>query len=309
MTKTMHIIKQLRLLALLALPLLLSACIEFEDQILTYTIVDNELVIFQEYRGLFAEELEQTKENEGKKKTEPTDDEKQEIDSVVNGERTFFFDNWILEYNRVELLKDSTVFENPEKELSEQQKQYRQIWLPLTKLLLDNVKITNGDFYYDEQRRLSGYQIVRVKNVQQLVDQANQSISQAVLAEQESDPKEDDPERELIPIKKALAKSGHKWIELDGNRITVTFPATQKQYLESRNDAEAFNSKGAAGVNISYKDNLMQIVIGNNSDDLITLSKRVFGPYTTNAVNYIASKYAIKENLDIPEIKQSVFQK
>ncbi len=304
----MHIIKQLRLPVFLLLPLLLSACIEFEEQILTYTIVEDELVIFQEYRGLFAEELEQTKENKGKKKVEPTDDEKQEIDSVVNGERTFFFDNWIVEYNRAELLKDLAVFENPEKELSEEQKQYQRIWLPLTKLLLANVKVTNGDFYYDEQRRLSGYQIVRVKNVQQLVDQANRSISQAILAEQEPDPKEDNPERELVPIRKALAKSGHKWIELDGNRITVTFPVTQKQYLESRSDAEAFGGEGPAMVNISYKDNLMKIVIGDSNSKLITLSKRVFGPYTTNAVNYIASKYAIKEHLDIPGIKQSAFE-
>jgi hypothetical protein len=304
----MTINKLMPYLGTLLLPFFLSACVEFEQQIMTYTLIDDELIIFQEYHGIFAEPLEQTENNkQQKKKTGLTDTEKQEIRSVVNGERTFFFGNWITEYNRAELLEEVARHEHPNKDLSESEKQYIQIWLPLSKLLLANITVTNGEFYYDEQRRLSGYQVVRVKNVKQLIDQANRSISLAILAK-EPDPDKNEQEYGLIEREKALAKAGHKWIEADGNRISVSFPASQEDFMETKNEAESYTGNSAPVVEVSYNDELMTIVIGHSGTEQVVISKQVNGPYTTNAVKHIATEYDIKDKLDIPGLKQAAFE-
>jgi hypothetical protein len=295
-------------LGTLLLPLLLSACVEFEQQVMTYALVDDELTIFQEYHGIFGEAPEKTeKDKKPKKKTELTDTEKQEIRSVVNGERTFFFGNWITEYNRTDLLEAVARHEHPNKELSASEKQYIRTWLPLSKLLLTNITVNNGDFYYDNQRRLSGYQIVRVKNVRQLIAQANRSISLAILAEK-PEPDKNDQGRELMERRKVLANAGHNWITMNGNRISVSFPASQEEFLETKNKAKSYTGNSVPVVEVSYSAGLMTIVIGHTDDQPVVISKRVHGPYTTNAVNFIAAEYGIKERLDIPRLKQAAFE-
>ena len=75
-----------------AILLLTSSCIEFEKQTLTfrYDRTEERLRIFQVYEGIFGGERQ-----EGLK-----DDEKKQLDSVFERERTFFFANWIWEYDR-----------------------------------------------------------------------------------------------------------------------------------------------------------------------------------------------------------------
>lgn len=298
----------LRSFSILLIAFFLTACVEFEQQILTYSIVDDELIIFQEYRGIFGEQPKPSKENKNpKKKTALTEAEKREIDSVVYGERTFFFGNWIVEYNRAHLLKEATRLKYPEQELSDHQQQLRRIWLPLVDLLLANVTITNGDFYYDEQQRLSGYQIVRARNLKQLINQANHSISQEILAEK-TDLQQDKEQLELMKERKALAGSGHEWIKVEKNRIAVSFPATQEEFAGMQKDIATFSNKEKSTMELSYTRGLATIVIGEATVEPIVISKEVFGPYTTNAVGYVASKYTIKDKENTPRIKQAVFK-
>jgi hypothetical protein len=274
----------------------------------TYSIENNELTLFQEYHGIFGEAPKNKDENKTKaKKTELTEEEKQEICSVVNGERTFFFDNWITEYNRAKLLKEVTRHEYPAKGLSDSEKRYIRDWLPLSKLLLENVTVSNGDFYFDDQRRLSGYQIVRVKMVTQLIEQANRSISMAILAE-EDNPNADAQQRNLKARQKTLAQEGHNWIEVNGNQISISFPATREEYLETKNKTASYTSKGTQAIEVSYGDGITTIAIGHSGADPVVISKQMQGPYTTNAVNHIATEYGIKEQLDISRLKQAIFE-
>jgi hypothetical protein len=304
----MLITNTVRPLSILLIAFLLTACVEFEQQILTYSVVDDELIIFQEYRGIFGEQPKPSNENKKpKKKTELTEAEKREIDSVVYGERTFFFGNWIMEYNRAHLLKEATRLKYPKEELTDHQQQLRRIWLPLVDLLLANVTVSNGDFYYDEQQRLSGYQIVRARNLKQLITQANHSISQEILAEK-AEPQQDKEQLELMEERKALAESGHQWIRVDKNRIAVSFPATQDEFAGMQKDIATFSNKGIPAMELSYSRGLATLVVGEATVEPIVISKEVFGPYTTNAVGYVASKYTIKEKEDIPRIKQAIFK-
>jgi hypothetical protein len=292
----------------LLLPFFLTACIEFEQQVMTYTIADDELTIFQEYHGIFGKDFDNPeKKKPQEKKTELTDAEKKEIHSVVNGERTFFFDNWITAYNRAELLETVTRLEHPEKELSASDKRHGRIWLPLINLLLANVTVTNGEFYYDAQRRLSAYQIVRVKNVKQLIEQANRSISLAILAEPLRRDA-DENERKSFTRHKALAEAGFAWIKTNGNRISVSFPATHEEFIKAGNEAQNYLGHGDQVVEVSYDDGLITIATGASGIQPFTISKQVQGPYSTNAVKHIATEYGIKERLDIPRLKQAAFE-
>jgi hypothetical protein len=304
----MHIKNKARRLILLLCVALLSGCVEFEHQVLTYSVVDNELIIFQEYHGIYGEAPEKSDDKKTqKKKTDLTDAEKQEIHSIIYGERTFFFNNWITEYHRAELLEEVTRLEHPGKQLSASDKQQRRIWLPLIKLLLASVSVSNGEFYFDSRRRLSGYQVVRVKNVNQLVAQANHSISMAIL-EEKTDPDADDQERKLLARQKALAEAGHNWIEVNGNLINVSFPASQKEFLEAESEAKAYSSISSRALAVAYREGLMAISIGHPGDEPVIISKQLPGPYTTNAVNHIMSEYGINETLDIANLKQAAFE-
>jgi hypothetical protein len=304
----MQITNKARRLVLLISVVLLSGCVEFEQQVLTYRLVDDELIIFQEYYGIFGKELDNPKKNKEKKlKTVLTDAEKQEIRSVVNGERTFFFNNWMTEYNRAKLLEKVSRLEHPQQELSASDKQYRRIWLPLIRLLLANVTVTNGEFFYDAEQRLSAYQVVRITNLKQLIEQANRSISLAISAEIQSRNAEG-TNRKSDPRYRALAEAGFDWIKINGNRISVSFPASQEEFLKARNEAQTYVGRGAPVVEVTHHDGLITIVIGTPGDQPVTISKQVQSPYSANAVQHVGSEYGIREQLDIPQLKQAAFE-
>jgi len=74
---------------------LFTGCLDFEQQTLTYRYdaKTDTLRIFQSYQGIFGEDT-----NDGL-----SPDEIEQLDSVLSGQRTFFFANWIWEYNHDEL--------------------------------------------------------------------------------------------------------------------------------------------------------------------------------------------------------------
>ena len=73
--------------------LLLCGCLEFEEQSMSYRYDEktDTLYIFQDYRGIAASSGEKL-----------SADEVQQLESVIKTERTFFFANWIFEFNREE---------------------------------------------------------------------------------------------------------------------------------------------------------------------------------------------------------------
>ncbi len=277
---------------------LLTACVEFKEQQLSYNIVDNELTIFQEYRGIHAKDINISDKQKKKPKTTLSESEQKEIDSVINSERTFFFDNWISEYNRSHLEKELARY-NEGKATPEEMAEQRD-WIPLIQLLLANVKVTNGDFYYDNKQRLSGYQVVRIKNLDLLTAQASKSISQWILLAEPTDTSMTDHIR-------AMATANHPWVRHDHNRITISYPASAEEYAALQKDNNSFAGNDKQPVTTTYKDGIATINIGSANDALVVISKVFEGPYTPIAVDYISSKYPIKKDLDIAGIKQKLF--
>jgi hypothetical protein len=274
---------------------LLTGCISFTEQEMTYNIEANRLTIFQEYRGIHARSP-----TEEKQRTAALSKiEQEEIDSVMNGERTFFFSNWIMEYNRSQLeeqLADYSEGKATPEEMAEQ-----HAWIPLIQLLLANVKVTNGDFYYDEKQRLSGYQVVRVTNLNQLTAQASRSISQWILQKEPTD------SAIFTDQIRTMATADHSWVRHDRNKITISYPASAKEYAEMHKSNGGFSGNNKNLVTTTYKDGIIVIDIGSANDLPIVVSKVFDNPYNTTAVDYISAKYSIKKNLDIAGIKQALF--
>src|SRR5439155_20837429 len=85
----------------------LTGCLEFEDQTLTYRYDagTDTLRIFQDYHGIFGAD----------DTAKVTEAEVEQLDSVLKGQRTFFFANWILEYNREQLRELLQELKDPQK--------------------------------------------------------------------------------------------------------------------------------------------------------------------------------------------------
>ena len=90
--------KTLHRFGLLLLACAISGCVEFQEQTMSYRYdkAADELRIFQDYRGIFgggdgADSLPGT---------ELSAREQGELESVLEGQHTFFFANWIFEYDR-----------------------------------------------------------------------------------------------------------------------------------------------------------------------------------------------------------------
>jgi hypothetical protein len=278
---------------------LLTACVEFEEQRLSYNIEANELTIFQEYRGIHAKEIKISGEKKEKPKTSLSESEQKEIDSVMNSERTFFFGNWITEYNRNHLEEELVKYK--EGKATPEDSAEQRDWIPLIELLLANVKVTNGDFYYDEKQRLSGYQVVRVTNLDQLTAQASRSISQWIL---NTDPTDSTVMTEQI---RAMATADHPWVRHDRNKITISYPASAEEYAKMQKDNSGYTGSSESPVTTTYKDGVATIDIGSTDDAPVLISRTFDRPYTPIAVDYISSKYSIKKEIDIAGIKQAIF--
>src|SRR5919198_2743031 len=82
------------------LPLaLLTGCLEFGKQTMSYHYdkATDTLRIFQDYHGIFGEDAK------GKPGEGLSAEEQEQLESVLKGQRTFFFSNWIFEYNRQQI--------------------------------------------------------------------------------------------------------------------------------------------------------------------------------------------------------------
>ncbi len=299
----MSIHPRIKIVAVILTTFLLTACVEFTEQRLTYNVEDNELTIFQEYRGIYAKDINLSGKNreKHKKKTKLTAEEQKDIDSVINGERTFFFSNWIMEYNRAHLEKELVKYN--EEKLSPEEIAERSTWIPLIELLLANVKVTNGDFYFDEKQRLSGYQIVRVKNVDQLITEVNSRISKWIL---QTKPTENGAE--IHKKKQEMAKAGHQWVKQDRNRFTISYPASAQEYDELKQESSGYTGNSKPPITTAYSDGIATIDIGTADAAFVVISKVMSDTYSPVAVDYISSKYQIKNDLDIDGIKQSLFK-
>ncbi len=281
----------------LSVLLLLCGCLEFEEQSMAYRYDEkaDTLYIFQEYRGVFG----------GERKEGLTDGEKEELSSVLTTERTFFFANWIFEYNRSSLQDTQKELKGPAAtgDTSMTSDERNQL-LGLIELLLTNVKVENGPFYYDANRHLCGIQKVTIKKASEIIRSANLVMPMALR----SLAKDDDQKENRAALLKAAEKR-KEFIRLEKNVLSVVWPLNQKDYdkafgpaAESLKMVEAFKKSGGKA---TFKDDEMTLTLGKPEDKVTVLTMPVakadtdFKDYLPNAVPDVKKKMVILEEFDV----------
>ncbi len=209
-----------------------ASCISFEKQTLSfrYDKATDTLRIFQVYEGIYGSASD----------TELNADETKEILSVLREQRTFFFANWIFEFNRPDL-EDSIrdIEERPQRDTDPRKEAALQESRKLIMLLLANVTVKNGSFFLNGEEKLSGYQYVTVEHASQVIAQANRTISAWVLASGKDLPEALSGESKQKIL--AAARRGYEWIRLDTACLVVRCPLSHR-------DVMAFRRKAAARV-------------------------------------------------------------
>ena len=275
------------LLATLVLALLTS-CVEFEEQTMSYRYdpAADTLRIFQDYHGIHALNAAANKE------------ERDQLDSVISGQRTFFFNNWITEFNREEVLETLAKLRDPLRRA--ELKLPEPAWPRLDKflcLLRDNVRVENGPFYLDARRQLCGAQYVTVTNVSAVLAAGNDlalTLVRAWVAEEGASP-ENRAARLKFTAKSSLI------VELDGNALTLRLPLGaadfEKQFGAAAEDRQFMEDVRNAGVRVAFADDVVTLRFGDktNSISILTLPCKA-SAFSPNLVELARAKHTVRES-------------
>jgi len=279
----------LRLFVLLPM-LLLAGCLEFEDQTLTYRYDPgtDTLRIFQDYHGIFGADAA----------AKVTPAEEEQLDSVLKGQRTFFFANWILEYNREQLRELLQELKDPQK-----RKELTEIasarFEKLLTLAVENVRVENNGFYFDAKARLCGSQQVTVTQVTKLIASGNEVVREMIKAEAG---KQEISAEEKAILLKAEAGAGD-FIKIQGSALTVRVPMAPREYAEmmdpGSSDARLLTEFRRQGGSITTTNDMVTFSLGAPTNAVTALTLPMAkNPYVPNAVDAVRKRASILEKFD-----------
>lgn len=269
----------------LCLPLLvlgcLTGCIEFARQSMSYRYDSraDTLFIFQDYQGIFGAATDSALQSE----------EKLQLASVMKGERTFFFNNWIFEYNRA---TTEELLSRPKGEIS-RIPEFEAAARTLAELALANIKVENLGFYKNQDGQLCGAQQVTIHNASKLVAALNRLMPH-LLREQAGEEGKSQEEKELLA---KFATSGEAMLQLNGNQIEIRFPLSKTDYLDFESSPHARSLRASDG-SIGYKDNIATVKVGSPTAKTVTVTLPFSeNTYVPNALAE-ASRHGIKTSFD-----------
>lgn len=280
------------LVACLLIPF--SSCIEFESQELAYHYEKkaDTLLVTLKYEGIygatkagFDDRLDDVATDEQLSEQQVT-----QLESVLSGGRAFFFNNWISEYNRAgfaEALqqgrggeKEGEVFGKPEKKL--------------LRALLDDVKLENIGFYFDENKRLCGAQTMRISHFTKFLRLANEVLRRQLeaklpeLRKEQAEAVKSSFSRESIDLLEQALKNDYDFLVHEGNLLRVQFPVAKLDY--ERAEEEALENL-PAGVRLDFRKGIATLEMGRLGDGKVVLRKKCFTGYSRNALKYIKAKH------------------
>lgn len=292
-----------RWVATLAFAALLTGCIEFERETVTYRHDPkaDTLRFFQHYQGIFGAD----------KQGELSSQEQEQLNSVLTTERTFFFANWIFEFNREEVGKWLAELKKPgtNEELKKIPGAAARLET-LLNLLLENVRVENGDFYKGEGGKLCGVQRVTMKNVSKVLAAANDSIRDLYRVEAAKDGTSDE---ERVILKKSIAEP-RSYIKLEGNRLSLRLPITRADYDKTfgpgAESSKQFGEFTQAGGALAFAENELLASLGNVADKETTLTlSTAEKPYRPNLLDVVKTKPGVKEKLDVGAARAAFFSR
>lgn len=308
-------------LALVLVVLFLSSCIDFTGQTVTfrYDAQADRLYIFQLFEGIHGDD-------DG---TELSSREIEQLESVIKGQRTFFFDNNFIEFDRADI--EASV---KNLEAKKQKTEAVKLELAVKKLVVANVNIQSGEFFLNQRNQLSGYQYITVDHFSALLEAINRVINHEVVnAKVFGKYKVSQAHLEKVVAGEFV------WIKMKGNRLIVTLPISYADYLNEKMEMaarlrEPLEKEFATAksiqksiqwsfypyialiendIQISYDNNAVTVAVGHPESRETPFYMRRAGTYNPNAVGYAQRHYrktefkrvtALIEQLGHSEFKQ-----
>ena len=272
-----------------------SSCIEFEREKIAYVHDEekDELRVTLTYEGIFGNLDKGQNSQHGLDDITTADSlNKQQIEqleSVLEQKRAFFFSNWIFEYSASSSAKmlEKIIKENGQGKFGEPEKK-------LIKLLLDNIEVQNIGFYKNNAEQLCGAQTLRISNISVIIPLANQVIGRQMKAhiqEMREEREEKVPNSfttETIDLIESKVEQNFPFIQVKGNLITLTLIMTEPDQKRITNSTVKDLPDGAR---IAFEDEALLIEIGGKQDQVGELSKNCFEGYYDNAKNYLETSY------------------
>jgi hypothetical protein len=270
--------------------LLSTACIEWDRQVMTYRYdrKTDTLLIFQDYQGIYGADQEE----------QISDSEAKQIKSVLEGERTFFFANWILELN-LDSLRDGLVdLRDRSGETVDEDVMLRHL-VTVMEMVLKNSEIENGDFYLDGKERLSAVQRVRIRNVSKILPLVNVVLKAYYQSEASKTPEDMDKQTYY----NAVRTGDWNFVEFNGNQIRFKFPLSDEEFAESfpqtsdsPNDLAVWKRQG---VDISHKNGTVFGWIGRPTDKATRVDRDPFEKtYRDNLRQHLPGTVKVKKSLN-----------
>ncbi len=276
-------------LALLALGQ--TGCLDWVLQTATYRHdpETDTVRIFQTYHGLFGSD-------------EPGEITRNEIDqlaSVLTGQRTFFFANWIAEYSRTQIAEALTnsLAATPDATGAElvRQTEKKQHLEALLKLLLANVRVENGTFYLDAEKRLCGVQRVTLNHFSQLVPAANR-VLRDLLIEEAANPDASDARKTRL----------NRWLDrkqdvltVTGNRLLLRGPVSRAEYDKAIANEPKYQKLltefRAGGGEFRHENDELIVRLGTETAPHVSVRLPVAEkPYRTNLLHHLQGRQPVR---------------
>ena len=277
-------------------------CLDFEKQTMVYRHYPkgDTLVIWQQYEGIYGEN-----DPEGL-----SPQEIDQLDSVVKGQRTFFFNNWIAEYNAQQLEEDVAQLRNDlrTEDWTEEKKAFTRQSIALCELIKKNIRIRNGPFYLNPEGKLSATQEVTVTQVSRIVAAANQLILAGLQQEVDSDSL-DQSDPGYLPLVDKAVETKLQVIQLQGQRLQVRWPLTAGLF-QNENSQEGVKQFQRLGGRVTFKDNLMTVEMGKLlGEDAKLAGALPEKKFKSNAVAHVRQRYEVKAQYDPAAARADFFRR
>ena len=268
-----------------------SSCIEFEQEKLTYIHDEekDELRVTLTYEGIFGN-LDKGQNSQNGPNDIATEDrlnQKQieQLESVIEQKRAFFFSNWIAEYSKpsVEKMLKSIIKGNKHGKFGDPENK-------LLELLHKNVDVQNVGFYKNKMGKLCGAQTVKISNISQVLASANEVIQRQIIShipQLRKELEEKTPSawsQKTIDLIEKKLKNKFEFIQLEGNLMTFS---TILAEAEQKKVNEDMLKDWPSGTRVKFRDQGIDVKIGGKDEKVGKLSKKCFDGYQSNALNYI----------------------
>ena len=290
----------LRLTALLGISLIFAgctSCIEFDKQTMVfrhYPKTDT-LVIWQQYEGIHGE-------GEG---DELSDEEIEQLESVLQGQRTFFFANCMYEYDGKAVKQFIQDLKEELKEgAADKDPALLRSLIASLELLQKSIDIYNVSFYLNKQGQLSATQQVTLRNVSKHIKAGNTLLrGLIVIGELDAD---DEFTQFLLD---RSVEDELEYITLEGQRLRVQWPMSAKQFKQLAVDEDVIKKFTQTGGTVKHANGSIWVEIGKVQSADTTVSMRLSdAEFKNNAAEHVAKRIGIDRKFDPAKARAAFFR-